>query len=148
MPTTIAERLLRFHLIDNTRGEPPMWRKSDIRRSELKLTAAQGDGAETALRLEGTALLSTAAEPENADRGYDVRLLGEIRLDASGRVTRFDVVAVGDHWGEGTFTRGARPGRTPLGVALELADGRHPGDSVPPQGAREVQAYFGAAYRR
>jgi hypothetical protein len=149
LPSAIAERLLRFHLIDNTRGEPPMWRREDIRSSKLTLTAAGAKGTETVLRLEGSALLATNADPAKADRGFDVRLNGEIRLDASSsRITRFDVVAVGDHWGQGPFTRGARPGRTPLGVALELADGRHPGDSVPPQAAREVQGYFGGAYRR
>ena len=26
LPAKIAERILRFHLTDNTRGEPPMWR--------------------------------------------------------------------------------------------------------------------------
>jgi hypothetical protein len=148
MPAGIAERLLRFHLIDNTRGEPPLWRRDEVRRSKLMLTA-EGKERETILRLEGTALLATSADDTKADRGYDVRLNGEIRLDASsGRVTRFNLVAVGDHWGEGTYTRGARPGRSPLGVALELADGRQPGDSVPPQGARELQEYFGTAFRR
>lgn len=151
LPASIAERLLRFHLIDNTRGEPPMWRRQDIRRSKLTLAVApvKGDEKKTVLTLEGTALLATAEDTTKADRGYDVRLTGEIHLDsASGRITRWEVVAIGDHWGQGTYTRGARPGRTPLGVALELADGRQPGDSVPPQAAREVQEYFGAAFRR
>ena len=29
----------------------------------------------------------------------------------------------GDHWGEGAWTGGARPGRTPFGVAFELSAG-------------------------
>jgi hypothetical protein len=149
MPAVITQRMLRFHLIDNTRGEPPMWRSQDIRSGKLTLTAGESKGAETILRLEGSALLSTAADTTKADRGYDVRLTGEIRIHpSSGRITRFDVVAVGDHWGQGTFTGGARPGRTPLGVAFEVADGRHPGDSVPPQAAREVQEYFRSAVQR
>ncbi len=151
MPAGIAERLVRFHLIDNTRGEPPMWRRQDIRRSKLTLRAVPRKSADavTILALEGSALLATAADATKADRGYDVRLTGEIHIDAaSGRITRLDIVAIGDHWGEGTYTRGARPGRTPLGVALELADGRQPGDRVPPQAAREVQAYFSAAAQR
>jgi hypothetical protein len=152
VPSTIAQRLLRFHLIDNTRGEPPMWRREDIRRSKLMLSVAgpkSSEAPEVALKLEGSALLATSADPAKADRGYDARLIGEIRLDrAAGRIRAFHVVAVGDHWGEGTYTGGARPGRTPLGVAIELTDGRHPGDSVPPQAAREIQEYFGAAFRR
>src|SRR5262249_37071041 len=31
LPDAIGERIARFHLIDNTRGEPPMWRRQDIR---------------------------------------------------------------------------------------------------------------------
>ncbi len=147
MPAAITERLLRFHLLDNTRGEPPMWSREHIRKSKIALTVVEGEGTKTNLRLEGSALLATSADAAKADRGYDVRLSGEIRLEA-GRITRFEVVAVGDHWGEGTYTRGARPGRAPLGIALELADGRHPGDSVPPQAAREVQEYFDAASGR
>jgi hypothetical protein len=147
MPATITERLLRFHLIDNTRGEPPMWRREHIRQSKAALTTIAREASKTDVRLEGRALLATASDTSKADRGYDVRLVGEIRIEGD-RVTQFRVVAVGDHWGEGTFTRGARPGRTPLGIAFELADGRQPGDSVPPQAAREVQEYFGAAFRR
>ena len=40
------------------------------------------------------------------------------------RIDRFDVVAVGDHWGEGPFTRGARPGRHAAGRRLR-AGPRH-----------------------
>ena len=77
-----------------------------------------------------------------AGRGYDASLLGYVEYDVKAdRIDRFDVVALGDHWGEGTFTRGARPGRTPLGVAFERASGDKPGDTVPPQAAREVNAY-------
>jgi hypothetical protein len=53
-------------------------------------------------------------------------------------------VALGEHWGESRFTQGARPGRTPLGVALEMAKGNGPSDTVPPQAAREIGAYFRA----
>ena len=52
------------------------------------------------------------------------------------------LVALGDHWGEGQYTRGARPGRQPLGVAFELTKGEAPADRVPPQGARMAQTYF------
>jgi hypothetical protein len=112
LPAAIAERLLRFHLIDNTRGEPPMWRREDIRAQSLKLTVVASDGTQARLRLDGHALLATAADPKQADRGYDVHLLGYIDVDrASGRVERFEVAALGEHWGDGPYTRNARPGR-------------------------------------
>src|SRR5262249_27299011 len=32
MPQSIAQRILRFHLMDNTRGEPPSWRSEEVRK--------------------------------------------------------------------------------------------------------------------
>ena len=57
-------------------------------------------------RLSGTIHLETKA----GDRGYRGKLLGFVKAE-SGKVTRFDVVVLGDYWGEGTFTRGASVGR-------------------------------------
>jgi hypothetical protein len=145
VPPAIVSRILRFHLIDNTRGEPPMWRREDVRKGELSLVVESATPAKVTLRLEGVALLATDANLDQAKRGYDAKLLGYIEYEpAKPRVTRFDVVAIGDHWGEGRFTRGARDGRKPMGVAFELATGGKPGDLVPPQAAREVGVYFDA----
>jgi hypothetical protein len=144
LPPAVAERLLRFHLVDNTRGEPTMWRRQDIRSQDLTLTVEQADEDGVGLRLEGSALLATDADPARAKRGFDVRLLGRLHAGAGTKaLDRFDVVAAGEHWGEGKFTPGARPGRTPLGVAFELAKGTSPVDRVPPQGAREIGEYLG-----
>ena len=75
----VAERVLRFHLVDNTRGEPTHWRRGDVRAQSLALTvtAATPDGVE--LRLDGSAVLATSADVEKADRGYEVRLAGRLR---------------------------------------------------------------------
>jgi hypothetical protein len=121
-----------------------MWRREDVGARQLTLTVEEVTPAALRLRLEGSALLATHAHDAQADLGFDVRLLGYLGYDrAGGKIDRFDVVAVGEHWGQGPFTRGARPGRQPLGVALELAGGKSAADRVPPQGAREIHAYFG-----
>jgi hypothetical protein len=145
VPDRIAGRIVRFHLTDNTRGEPPLWRRSDVRSRDLTLTVEDVTPARVRLRLEGWALMATAGDASRADRGFDVRLLGYVEYDRGGKaINRFDVVAVGDHWGEGRFTRKARPGRAPLGVVFEMARGDSPADQVPPQGAREFAEYFAA----
>jgi hypothetical protein len=96
------------------------------------------------LRLDGNVLMATNADATKADRGFDVRLRGHLRFNlAKSACEQFDVVAVGDHWGEATYTRQARPGRAPLGIAFELAKGDSAADRVPPQAAREIGAYFG-----
>lgn len=143
-PPRVAERILRFHLIDNTRGEPPMWRREDIRSQDLRLTVEEVTTASVKLRLEGAAVLATQADTAKADRGFDVRLLGHVQFDRTKKaIDRFDVVAVGEHWGQGTYTGGARPGRQPLGVAFELSLGKSAADLVPPQAAREIEVYLG-----
>jgi hypothetical protein len=147
-PPELAERIVRFHLVDNTRGEPPHWQRGQIRKSDFMLTVLETSPAGTRLKLEGTALLSTQADVEQSDRGFDARLLGHIDYDAqSDRITRFDVVALGEHWGQGPYTRGARPGRAPLGVAFELSEDTAAENAVPPQAARDLHGYFGGRPR-
>jgi hypothetical protein len=142
MPKRITHRLLRYHLVDNTRGEPPMWQRDHVRSAIMTWTVEEATTAKIRLRLAGSALLSTDANAAKAGRGYDVRLLGYLDYDRRKKaIDRFDVVALGEHWGHGTYTGGARPGRTPLGIALTLA-GNKPVDQVPPQGARDIYEYI------
>lgn len=143
MPAKVAERLARYHLIDNTRGESLLWGPGDLRgkRISLVVTSATADAVD--LRLEGEVLLATDADPAKADLGYEARLLGALRYrPAKGTFDRFDITAVGTHWGEHPDTAPARPGKGLLGQSFELAADR-PGDRVPPQGARDRDKYFG-----
>src|SRR5262249_50761663 len=52
----VAERMLRFHLTDNTRGEPPFWQREDIRSQQLMLTVEHVTAAVVRLKLEGFVL--------------------------------------------------------------------------------------------
>ncbi|MFP6631678.1 MAG: hypothetical protein VCD16_03475 [Planctomycetota bacterium] len=122
VPSALQKRIARYHLVDNTRGEPPMWKADEVRSIEFSLE----DG-----RLSGTVHLETVS----GKRGYKVSLLGHVEKK-NGRVTRFDLVARGEFWGEGTYTRGAPKGRFPLAVSFTLADGSDIADGVPPQGSR------------
>jgi hypothetical protein len=144
VPERVARRIARFHLVDNTRGEPPLWGPGEIRSLAMTLTVAEMTTEQFRLRLDGSALLSTEVDVATAERGFDVRLLGHLTYDRKAdRFTRFDIVAVGDHWGEGLYTAGARPGHTPLGIAFELSRGDAPADRVPPQAARLRLDYLG-----
>ena len=144
VPPAVVERMLRFHLVDNTRGEPPFWKTDEIRQSKLTLTVIAATPNAVDLRLDGTALMATDADPQEARRGYDVRVRGELRYRPNaGTFDRFEVAAVGDHWGEGAYTRGARPGKSALGVVFRLADPDRPADRVTPQGARWLDDYYG-----
>lgn len=143
-PASLAERMLRYHLTDNTRGEPSFWNADQIRARRLQWTVVTASETDLRLRLEGSALMATGEDAKRADRGYEVRLAGILHYDRLRKVIdRLDMVAIGDHWGEGEFTQGARPGRKPLGVAFELSDGKRPADRLPPQAARDLEDYLG-----
>jgi hypothetical protein len=122
LPVSLQQRIARFHLVDNARGEPPMWKQEEIRQLDMTLV----DG-----RLNGAAHLETG----RGDRGYEAELKGfvDIKEDA---VVRFDMVALGEFWGEGPYTRGAPPGKFPLAISFTLADGSDVADRIPPQGSR------------
>ncbi len=121
-PASLQRRISRFHLVDNTRGEPPMWREEEIRRSEWKLAEGSWSG-----RVE--------LRTKDDQRGYDAELRGEVTV-VDGTVTGFDFVARGSFWGEGRYTGGAPEGRFPLAISFSLADGADTADAIPPQGSR------------
>ena len=144
VPPAVVTRLARFHLLDNTRGEPPDWQPEHVRRADFTLTVTAADAAGVDLLLEGDALMSHDPDPAKSDRGFDVRLRGTLRYDVGKRtLTRFEVAAVGEHWGEAGANSGARPGRSLVGLAFGLADGTRPLDAVPPQWVRNYREYFG-----
>lgn len=144
LPEKVARRIARFHLNDNTRGEPPLWKADDVRTNEWTLTVTKVTAAGVELRLDGNVALSTKADPADADRGYAAKARGHLRwVPAKNTFDKFDAAVVGDHWGEGAYTKGARPGKSPLGFAFTLADPTKPGDTVPPQAIREEGPYWG-----
>lgn len=133
LPESLVRRIARFHLVDSTRGEPPHWQPDELRSIELQATRSAGQ----TLSLTGKFHLATA----DGARGYEGQLRGTVERDGD-TITRFDLVALGDHWGEGRYTRGARPGKTPLAVTFTLADLQKPADRIPPQGIRWEQGYY------
>jgi len=122
IPVSLQKRIARFHLVDNTRGEPPMWKENEIRN--LKMTV-------TGNRIQGQVTLGT----DRGDRGFEADLFGVLEVKA-GKVVRLDLVARGDFWGEGTYTRHAPKGKFPLAIFFSLADGTDVADRVPPKGSR------------
>jgi hypothetical protein len=122
LPAKLVRRLVRYHFVDNTRGEPPMWRDEDVRALAIERT---GD------RLHGTVSLAT----KDGKRGFEAQVLGFVSV-AKGRITRFDLVADGMFWGEGPYTLRAPEGRFPFALSFTLATGGDIADAIPPQGSR------------
>ncbi|MFT5526376.1 MAG: hypothetical protein ACI9HK_004352 [Pirellulaceae bacterium] len=122
VPAALQQRIARYHLVDNTRGEPPMWNEKEIRNIEMKIT----DG-----KITGSVHLETA----DGKRGYEADLLGVVESKA-GKVVRLDMVAHGNFWGSGTYTGTPPPGKFPLAISFTIADGSDVADNIPPQASR------------
>lgn len=122
IPQSLLQRMARFHFVDNTRGEPPMWETAEVKTVSL-------DWKED--RVEGRVHLVS----NDDSREYVAEIYGYIEA-LEGKVTRFDLVVSGDFRGEGRYTRGAPKGYFPLGIRFTLADGSDIADSIPPQGSR------------
>ena len=122
VPATLQQRIARYHLVDNTRGEPPMWNEKEVRSIDMQVK----DG-----KITGTVHLETA----DGKRGYQADFFGVVELKAN-KVVRLDMVARGKFWGSGTYTGSPPPGKFPLAVSFTLADGSDVADKIPPQASR------------
>ena len=106
LPESLKKRIVRYHLVDNTRGTPTGWTENDIKKLQMKLDSD---------RLTGSVHL----EAKDGSRGYQAALFGIVQAK-DGRVTRFDIVASGQFWGHGPYTPSAPKGRFPLAISFTL----------------------------
>ena len=132
-PERLLRRIVRFHLVDDTRGEPPLWRADEVRRLRR-------------LEVDESNLFRAEVELVSADeeRTYSAQIRGvwECHEDV---LTRFDVAVQGTFEGHGRWTSNAAPsGPFPLGIAFTLADPDRPASQVPPQAARDRGGYLRA----
>lgn len=123
VPPSLLRRLALFHLVDNTRGEPTFWTEEEIKEAELTIGK------------DGTLTGRVHLARQDGGSGYEAELRGVVE-GKEGRLTRFDLVAHGDYWGAGRYTRKPPEGRFPLGVSFRLGDPANPLDQVRPQGAK------------
>jgi hypothetical protein len=115
LPKTLTARLARFHLLDNVRGEPDMWRPDQIKRAEFIVQPLGKTATQRTFRLAGNYAM---ALPDN-QRGLEGKLSGEFTLDTrSGKIVRFRAYGEAQAWGRATYTPDPPPGRFPLKFAI------------------------------
>lgn len=142
LPTPLAERLARCHLVDNVRGQTLPFASAEIERAaiEVAVERIQGDAChvtiegETSARARGPWLLGKNDwTPEKPwPRRLRTRLRGRATYDLeAGSFTDFLVVAIGDF--EGRTQHNGRKGRTrgAIGFAMTLT-GSGPAAQVAP----------------
>lgn len=122
LPKSLSIRIAKFHLIDNTRGEPPMWTSEEVRSAEFSLK----DGI-----LSG----EFHVETKDGKRGFEGNIYGHVDSDGSS-LKRFDLVAKGRYWGNGQHTTKPPKGKFPIAMSFRLPDSEDPADLIPPQGTK------------
>lgn len=153
LPAGIAERLVRRHLNPRSMhdGHSDGLDRGAVRAAELNLTVEAVSAERVRLRLDGHAKLGSQPDAEvlagiagMTQWGYEPKLLGFLEYEPQQQVfTRFDIVALGDHFGRFVPSFGvARPGCQPLGVTFELVKGDRPANRVPPGSASTARKYF------
>ena len=128
----VSLRIAKFHLRDNTRGEPRDWKTNEVKEWSLKV---DGQG-----KVSGNFLIGSA----DGQMGYEGKIEGMILVD-KGRLAKFDLLVLGKHWGNSRYTQGARPGKAPMGQGFRLSDGKRASDRIPPQGIRWAPGYWNPA---
>lgn len=156
LPATLTDRFLRWHLnplrFYGRYGSDAVDRK-EIRGSELTLTVQTVTPQMVMLRLEGHAQIGQAPPAAVVEGrlasleawGFEPRVLGFLEYDVRKQIfTRFDIVALGEHFGRlglGTAAP-SRIGLQPLGMSFTLIKGDQPRDRIPPGRAANAQHYF------
>ncbi len=137
MPKTLAMRMVRFHLIDNVRGEPDMWRKEDVKKAEFSVHMKSENGNSRTYRFVGACSIETA----NSKRGLDGKIEGEFDVNCqTDKITRWRAYSESMAWGESRFTPGAPKGRFPLIVAMTETNDET-SKIVPPQAVSYGENY-------
>jgi hypothetical protein len=132
VPASSVERLARFHLVDNVRGQTLPFAREEVGGSTLSVEVLSRDGERVELALSGTTRASADGKwlmgesdwtpPGRFPRGISTELLGRASYDlAAGVFTAFELVALGERWGRSHLNgrRDDEEGR--LGFVLRLA---------------------------
>lgn len=128
LPKSLVYKFLRFHFMDSTRGEPDFWKLNEVREHQEKVTLTTVTAENLSFELLAKAKLAAGDK-----RGFDLQWQGKLTYDRKKKEwSQFDLLVMGDHTGEGTYTKNAKPGTTVVGISLSLYPVKE--NLIPPQG--------------
>ncbi len=143
VPATLVQRLARFHILDNVRGQTLPFAVEEVQGSVIQTEIVERRGQTLRLEIGGTTVAEADGPwlmgendwkpPREFPRSMATQLLGYARYDLSrGVFTAFEMIAVGHRRG---YTQNNDRGRGPqegtVGFVFTLA-GDTPADRVPP----------------
>ena len=128
-PSALSRRIVRFHLIDNVRGEPDLWLSENVKRRSFRVARVAETPETLTVALTGSyaMLMPPGVRVEGwrsaPEMGLEGTLGGLLAIDKGRGSLRFArVFATAKAWGQSTFTRGAPKGKFPIKFAMVLAD--------------------------
>lgn len=113
IPGSLARRILRFYVVDDTRGSGLTWGRAAPRALSLELQPVAASTKEW--RFEGIATCETQNRRCRATFGGTL-VVNEDRID------RFDLTIEAIMHGDGKWSTGAPPGEYKLGIACRIAE--------------------------
>ena len=137
MPPALVARLVRFHLVDNVRGEPDMWTAEDVRKADFTARRRRSANGADSFVFHG----AFAQRTPNGRRGLEGRIWGEFDVpSATDKVVRFRAFGKGQAWGRSRYTPRPPRRRFPMVFALVEADDAA-ARTVSPQAVSSGEAY-------
>ncbi|CAN5197076.1 hypothetical protein BH10CYA1_BH10CYA1_48750 [soil metagenome] len=138
LPSQLVARLVRYHLIDNVRGEPDMWKGDEIVKSNFSARYIGSNAHSKIYELRG----DFAQRKKDNKRGSEGNIYGRFEIANNElRITNFRAFAQMQAWGVSRFTPGAPPGTFSMVVAMvETSD--EVSRVVPPQAMSEWPDYY------
>ncbi|MGI8922711.1 MAG: hypothetical protein ACR2HJ_01500 [Fimbriimonadales bacterium] len=138
MPDALAGRIVRYHLVDNVRGEPDMWLAGQVKRADFTMKPLGKSKGKLLYSFRG----AFTQKLSDGSRGLGGTIRGEMDLDAANnRVIRFRAYAEAQAWGDSKFTKWAPPGKFPMVIAMiESTD--NIAMNVPPEALGLDDEYF------
>ena len=132
----LADRLARYALVDDARGQTLPYAPAEIERARLIGRVVAVNGPKVTVELSGSTKARSAdtwllgdnnwTPRRRIPHGLECELLGTATLDLEDRsFEALELVAVGTRWGRTTFNgRGKDLGPSPVGFHLSLTDDR------------------------
>jgi hypothetical protein len=138
LPSRLVARLVRYHLIDNVRGEPDMWKGNEVKQSNFSARYLGSNSSGKTYELHG----EFSQTKNDNKRGSKGTLYGRFEIaKEQTKMTNFRAYAQMTAWGESRFTPGAPIGQFPMEIAMIEAND-DVSKVVPPQAMYDWPDYY------
>jgi hypothetical protein len=114
LPSSLVARLVRFHFVDNVRGEPDTWNDDEVKQAVFSAKMISDSGTIKSFKFHG----DFSAQTANHKRGIIGSVDGAFKITGSDQISKFGAFAQAQAWGRSRFTPGEPKGRFPLVVAM------------------------------